>query len=253
MFLLFLLILVVLAIFTVVFIIKKVAKVAFVLGVIFIVLFFITRGAVLRDFNQLSDNIQGSPNMVLLENKGEIVAGFIKGEKIILLDDFALINELYNKNDLKEIKGDNYKLFVLNLSLIGELERIGVNNKPMTYEEISDFFVSDVSIDSITFEDLALKLDFEEGSIDMKSAVFAYLYETEFKMTKSPLLFFKNYKDGAIKVYPETMFFRFSKFIPLGWIDEKLNKLKDAVTEKAKESVNSAVTSAKDGIKGAMD
>jgi hypothetical protein len=64
-------------------------------------------------------------------------------------------------------------------------------------------------------------------------------------------LFFKKYKEDDIVVYPETIFFRFARLVPISWIEGNINKLKDTVKEKGREAVTGAVTYTKDRIKEA--
>ena len=251
--LLFFVILIILVLFIAISIIKKLFKVAFILGIIFVILYFITQGAILNDFDKIKNVLPGSSVEVLLDNDGDIIAGFTENKTIELLENKELVvaTELYLEGKLKELKGNNYKLFIIRIESLKEIEKIKINNKEVLGEELIKFFIENVPIESITLEDITIELDIE--GTNMKSALLAYLYEKELKPSKSPIFFFKNYKEKNIVVYPETIFFKFTKIIPLTWIDEKINKLKDSIEEKAKNAITGALVTVKEKIKEGMD
>ena len=244
----------VLLLFLIIGIVKKLLKIVIVLGIIFLVLLFITNGAIINDFNNLKDKLPTSSTIVLLEKDGSIITGFLEKEGIHYPMDnaqIALNNGLYKEGKLDDIKGDNYKLYIIKSQVLDGLSDIEINNKLVLLGDLKEFLLLDKSLNSITFEDLLLDVDIERG--DMGAAVFAYLYETELKISKSPIYFFKNYKADNIEVYPETAFFKFAKMVPLQWMDEKLNKLKDTISDKTKETVTGAVVAVKEKIKEAVD
>lgn len=232
---LLLVIIIIIAVFLIISVMKKLLKIALIFAIIFVILFFVTGGSIISEFSNLKDKINNEPAIVLLENDGDILTGFVDLKKLELLDKgkIASINSLYSDNKLKEIKEDNYKLFVIKTSVLNGLQDVKINNKDVSAQQIYDFFVKDQEITQITAEDIFLEIDVLDKISD-KAVLFAYLYKKELKITKSPILFFKNYKKGKIIVYPETIFFRFTKIIPLAWIDEKLNKLKDTIVEKTR-------------------
>lgn len=233
--LLLLLILFVLAIiFFIISIIKKVIKIAFILAVIFVILFLVTGGSIMSDFNKLKEKIENSSALVLLEDRGEIITGFIDIGSILLLDSEALsaANDAYKKNELKKIQENHYKIFIIKPTVLSELTEIKINNKKVTHQEALGLLLENNPILQITFEDFTADLEIaNKETRNMPAALFADLYEKEIKMTKNPIFFFKNYKEGEITVYPETIFFKFTKLMPLSWLDANLNKLKTTIKD----------------------
>lgn len=228
---LLLVLIVLVAIFLVITIAKKLFKIALVIGAIFLILFFITGGSIISDFSNIKDKV-GSSNLVLLADEG-ILTGFVQedGYKGLSDAEIARLDGLYMDNKLEEMKQDYYKLYIFKMSTLKEAE---INNKEVNKEEMKDFFIQGEGITQITIEDILLTVNISNHN--MESALFAYLYDDELKMTSSPIEFFKSYKEGELMVYPETMFFRFTKIIPLSWIDEKLNNLKNSVKDTAKDA-----------------
>lgn len=213
-------------IFIIISLMKKLLKIAFILAVIFVILFLVTGGTIMGDFSRIKQSIPTASKIVLLENDGNIITGFIDDDGIVLItnDEVNLLSILYGDKDLEQIKGEYSKLYIIKSSKLGDIE---INNKQVTLSQLNDFFLNGLEISSITFEDIALGIDLKNDQYRyMESAAFAYIYENDLRMTKSPLSFFKGYKEGKIIVHPETIFFKFTKVIPLSWIDEKLNKLK---------------------------
>ena len=195
-------------------------------------------GSIIGDFTNLKNRLNIEPSIAILSQDGTVIAGFVDREdfKIYKPTELNELQSLLDDQKLEEIKGDNYKLFIYDVSVIKQLGNIEINNKPVTSDELYNFFTTGKEISQITREDLLLGTGLPSDE-DYKGTLFAYLYEKELKPTKSPILFFKNYKDGNIIVYPESMFFKFTKIIPLSWIEGKLNKLKGSLADKTKEAI----------------
>ncbi len=208
---------------------KKLLKIALIFGVIALVLMLVTKGSIDRDFLSFQNNM-GREKMVLLEDNGKILAGFVDKKNFTLFGDVASLNALYKESNLEDMKKGYYQLLIFNIK---NMPNIKVNNKLVSHEQIENFYSEGDEISSITFEDLLLEIDVENPEQkNMQAALFAYLYERELKMSKSPLQFFSSYKRGNIKVYPESLLFQAVKILPLSWMEENINKLRESVEEK---------------------
>ena len=206
-------------------ILKKLLKVAFVLGVIFLIVFIITSGSIAFDFNDIKGKLSDSSKLILLSDGSDLMTGFIdyKGKTFFTASEFGSLNDAYKKDELINMTGENYKRFIFDVSVFKELPLIEINNIPLSGEEIYNFYVNDnplkITLSDITEGDDSIQND------NLKEALFAYLYDHELKITKSPLFFFKNYKDKAIEVHPETMFFKFVDAFPLGIISNTIDSI----------------------------
>jgi len=225
-------------------ILKKLIKIAIIFGIIFALIFFFTGGTIISDFSKLKENMN-SEQKVFLSYNNKFYAGFVYSGEYNPLDDLKLkeYETLYVDKKLSDIKENSYKVYVFNTDSLLEFENFDVNNKLVKSTDVISYFVNDVKIPSITYADLVIDKNLNNISTSMKNMLFIYLYEKELKMDKSPVIFFKNYKETEITVYPESLFFKFTKLIPLDWMKQKLNNLKDTIKNKVNEETGKIVNS----------
>jgi hypothetical protein len=230
----------VIAIFFVISIIRKLIKLAIFAVIILAVVSLVANGVIQDDFLKIKEKIGSSKQIVLLEDNGEIISGFVDNNEIMFFEDKELgqLTQYYNKKDFDMIVGENYKLFVVKMAAISGLQDVKVNNKQVSVKDIEGLLLSGGQIASITYEDFMTDLKMEKS--DMKNGMFAYLYYNYIKITKAPVFFFNNYKEGNMIVYPETAFFKFVKLVPLAWIEEKINKLRDKITDNISQAGGNA-------------
>lgn len=222
----------------VIFIIKKIFKIGIIILAVLLILVIVTGGSIIKDFSSLKNKITNSSTIVLLENNGEVITGFIDKNEVLPVD-ISSINQLYQKKSLGDIKNSNFKIFIIKTAA---LKNASINNKEVTNKQLVDFFINNKQISSITPGDIAL--DKRISGLDDKSALFAYVYKNGLSITSSPVYFFEKYKEGSIIVYPDSIFFKFTKLIPLSWIDGKLNILGEKIKETAagtKEKIKEAI------------
>jgi hypothetical protein len=227
-------IMVILLVFIIIMVIKKLVKWVFFSAIIFLLLFILTGGAITNDFNMLRQKIENSSNIVLLENNGSILTGLIESRNVTFLssNELEAIQISFNQNNFSDIRKNNGKLFIIKLKVISRLQKLEINNKQVSWQEVNDFYLRNKNVGSITYEDLILDPKISWNNRNMRAALFSYIYISDIKITKSPIFFFENYRNMYIIVYPDTIFFKFTKIIPLNWIDEKINKLKDSNNSK---------------------
>ncbi|MBR9699658.1 hypothetical protein GOV09_04335 [Candidatus Woesearchaeota archaeon] len=226
-------ILIILVIFLALSLVKKLIQWAVVAAALIIIISVFTNINIEKDFLRLKQG-EGETSIILVHD-GDPFMGFTRTDGIEFLDDLDI--------DC----GPEHKIYTYDTKLFESLETVTINNKEVSGEQIYALFEDDQLISSLTYEDFLVGVDFEDPKktdkdlvygVDFgvtpevyKRGLFIYLHEKELKMTKSPLQFFRLYKEDLIEVCPETIFFTFSKIVPLSWIDEKLNKLKDTVGE----------------------
>ncbi len=211
-------ILAVLIVFAVFFILKKLMKIAIICAVIFAVLFFVTNGNINKDFSSIKESIDREETIIVLVDGSTVLSSLKVGQAISAI----------NLEEYEGTKGTT--LYRFKTSVFREIESVEINNKEVSSEKLRTFYEDGKQISSITYEDLELEVDLEDD-LPITDALFAYLYETELKISRSPLFFFTQYKEGNIEVEPETVFFQFTKVVPLSWVEEKINKLKERVVD----------------------
>ena len=217
-----------LAFFIALSVLRRLLKFAFFLAIIFLLIFLATGKSINQDFALLQEKLRHEPTLVLLEKEGAYTAGFTEGKDIYLLSDAELA--------VLSGKGTSYEMAIVISTAFFKNESYVVNNKPVNGAQLSDYYTYGIPIESITFEDF-YEIDINNSERrNMKSGTFAYVYEEYIRPSQNPLVFFRAYQDGEIIVEPETPFFSFAKLMPLAWIEEKLNKLKDAAREEIRNN-----------------
>lgn len=209
-------------------------------GIISFVLCILGAAAVIdaRDFAEKS---QTRPQLFILEENSRMLAGVNdlfkpdEGIKKALTDDeFSYYSALHEQKDHKAMLGNKYRLFVMSM---GAFESLTEEDFRKHEEYTKDFvfmmlrsdnavevFVEHMLNESGAGEDyeglLREKLLKEApGKAELKSGFFRVLVSASVK-TRGPMFVFKEYKRGNVKIYPETMFFRTIKIMPLSMLDQ---------------------------------
>ena len=197
---------------------KKIFKLMFYAGIIVLLLMAGNAYFIYRDFMDLRENFGQSSKEAMLVDGSKVITGIVlEGDSFEALSNQQLneiSSELENK-DYEGILGDNYKLMILDVDIVEDLDNeVEVLSQKMPQEEI--------------------KKTFESGSSSEKATLFAALLSEEIIANKNPLFFFSQFKDGNIIVYPETALFKTVKLVPIGLFNNAAKSLFERTRETAK-------------------
>ncbi len=187
---------------------------------------------VYRDATDFKDNFTISDNLLLLEDNGKILTGFVLhpgGEPSILTDqqlkDFTTY---YNNNQYGNMIGSNYKMFIIKMSAFKNEGTVNYNGQQLDRKRLIDSLRSDNPADTfLQGVPNAAQNDVADDAT-LKASFFVILYTND--LGTDPLNIIFRYKEGNIIVYPETMMFKIIKYLPLdmvssaGLLSDKLYK-----------------------------
>jgi len=195
------------------------------------------------DAAEFKENFPTSENLLMLEEDNSLAAGFYMqfsagSQPSLITEDKLLIqNQYFKENNLEAIKGESYKLFIINKQALDTVDKIPFGEKTFTRQQTFDIINSENAIDDfldIYFTDIPfdqkslVKEQFLTGikikdDTEFKAMLFALLVSSAME-EKGPLLIFEEYKENNIQIYPETTLFKFIKKVPQSLL-EKVVKL----------------------------
>lgn len=201
---------------------KKLFKLLFYAGMIISLLLAANLYFIYQDFQDLRENFAASEKKVILKDDDKVLTGLLMGQEVDFLADSQLrdYSSSLKNNDYEDILGNSYKLMVFDINIIEHLDK---------EIEIEGF--------KITTDEAAATLKSDTSSSQEKAALFSVILADEILSTRNPLLFFSEFKDGNIIIYPETALFKTVKIIPVSFIKDVGGK----IFEKGKEKVKTFV------------
>jgi hypothetical protein len=186
------------------------------------------------DANDFKEKFSTQPSLVLLEEEGNLVAGYssIMGENntpsFVSSEQLASYQTKYEQGNLKDVLGQNYKIFIVKKQALDSIDKISAEGPQLTRQDIDNLLASETPIDDFitaqvgnateSQKDLAKQQMLSEISIkddiEFKGTLFQALFGSAIDK-EGPLFIFEQYKQGNITIYPETMMFKVLKRMPL--------------------------------------
>jgi hypothetical protein len=113
------------------------------------------------------------------------------------------------------------------ISVFKEMDSLLLGSVSVTGDEVYYFYSEGrdlaFNVDDLIVQEAKLATD------SLSKSLFAYIYQKELKLTKSPIMFFEEYKESNINIYPESTFFQFAKVVPISFIKDKVSAFKASV------------------------
>ena len=194
------------------------------------------------DLKDIQDNMQTSQNLFLLEKNNKINAGIswsLDGKTqpvFVTKESIDSYSAALSSNNLKEIQGDYYKVILIDEKSFDSIDEISNGQTSYTRQQIINLLNSDAPLDEfimssqkgITKDQIAvlkpqlmqtMKIKSDE---EFKGFLFAMLFSAALEQ-KGSIFILDQYKEGNIKVYPETIVFRTLKVIPSSIIEKAVS------------------------------
>ncbi len=226
----------ILAVYLLIKLFKKAFKIAIVVLLAMVALSVIFGYPIFDDFLSIKDNLAESNKLFLLDDKGDIVAGF-DGElsddnQPEAINDLGNMNSAY-ENDFKSLEEQYYKTFVVNISIFDnndENKKIEIGQLELENKKVIEMIRSDNALtefsklllidgeNKITEKNIEqVKKSLAENnnlstSNDIKAMLFMMLFSQ--KQLEDNFFLFRELRKGNIKVYPKTAFFKALDLIP---------------------------------------
>lgn len=219
-------------------VVKTFAKAMFLISSLVLFILIIVGVITLSDVGDFKKSFSNQTSLYILEKDDIIIAGFngefSNNQSPILETDHSLesINGYYINGDISSIKGDHYKLFIIDLISLEIVKTIDTGEVELTFGQVSKLLSSDTPIDDYikisSDQDLSgfqknyikenlMKTSNIEDESQFKGILFGMLFQTATEKQGSFL--FKQYKKGNIIVYPETAMFKLVKLVPSFLLD----------------------------------
>lgn len=205
--------------------------------------------ALYLDVNEFQEKFETAPKLFLLKEGDTLLAGFSgvlgkAGEKPALLSAESLtdLQATYDTKDLASMLGDNYKLFIINITVFNNItEDLLVEDEAYAKDQIVTMIHSPTAMDDFT-EDLLRRKDISAQQHDaVKRQLIAKLQkdapdDTAFKGNLFMLLLAQAVKEqgsrfiltefqhGHIRIYPETALFKLVKYTPPRYLSQILRE-----------------------------
>ena len=197
--------------------IKNVFKVIVTLVGILVVLSLVFSVVVFTDVKDITEGMQNQEKLFLFEHDGEFVTGFsgISLENVSFLNEEKLGEYNTKNDDLDYLLGESFNLFIINSDAFEDIDKIKFEDNDLSKKEAFELIES---------TDLGDELGLEGSDKEIKGAIFAVLLGESIERDK--LFIFKQFKEGNLVVYPETITFKIIENIPMSLVDNLISKIK---------------------------
>ena len=175
-----------------------------------------------QDAKDFVENFPEGPNVGLLVDGPEVFEGVVfSRDALEFLDDKEVSNlsVLFEKRKYDEIRGDHYKLIIVEASLLVGTSESNVSSG--SSEEESNHMIDRLSKGNVSSEEL------EE--------LLTNLFD---KASDDPIFFVSEIKKGNIRFYEETPLFKVIKLFPISLTNQLSSKLSESVKDISAEKLS---------------
>ncbi|MBD3313015.1 hypothetical protein GF345_01075 [Candidatus Woesearchaeota archaeon] len=189
------------------------------------------------DANDFKEKFPEEPNLFLLVEEGDILAGAKNlmhptEPEPITSEEAAVYQQLLDSSGYDSIVGKNYKVFLVSMDTFDSLAEGEIADSGFTKEDAVEAlhnddlraWLIDKSLEQAEIPDeyhdrVMQQLEEEIPSEqDIRASMF-FLLLGGASQESGPAFIIKEFKNGNIEVYPETMLFRFIKIVPESAVD----------------------------------
>lgn len=223
---------------------KKFIKIMLIVSFVLLIIFGVFSYLLYQDVKDMQEGFSELSSIVLLEDNGNILTGVKIGQKskMITQDEFELYKE--NSNDLEKLKEDYYKVMLVKLEILQDLEEVEVFDKKVNGKKAINILKSNTP--SVDFLGAGYKgrIVFENEDVTItdplkfKAAFFGVLFTNEILKNGNPLSLLSYYKQGDIVIYPETILFKVFKRLPISLVKGVFSTAKEKAEEKIKREID---------------
>jgi|GEM_PF-4905884 len=191
------------------------------------------------DATDFQETFGTSNNLYLLRDNEIVLAGFVMNnsqpEKVVFLEATILddYQQKLQENDYETVLGENYKLFIVEMSLFenSSIESFEVEDITISKEYALALLRSNTPLDSLAERVAAEKKTAKQAVLQqlnqnnitsdtiLKDQIFAIFMANEFSEQKSIKNLIMNVKNSKMYVYPKKFLLGMIRLIPDKWID----------------------------------
>lgn len=186
--------------------------------IMFIVMFFVS-----MDVADMKEKLPTEDKLFLFVNEQGVQSAYAIGTMDRIPDaisDVSDYNQYYKNDDFSELKDKYYKILVIKESFFDSVKEINFSDLTITKSEIDS--ILGASDPNSKMVDLILekrgvgpeyRSSIEDGVKDARGLLYFTMFGTMLQ-GDSPLLLLDKYKNNQMVVYPETITFKFVKYMP---------------------------------------
>ena len=178
------------------------------------------------DIKELQTNFDTAEKVILLNEKGNIVAGFSikENDDPTFFSDINTYNVAYQQQNYAKLQGSAYKLLITQKQLFDEIRYIDVIGYPVDREHAFDYIEGTTTQqkaaeniakeNNVPVERVLAQLESEFSTEnEFKGYLFAKLVGASLEKEGANYII-RSYKHDKIEVYPETITFKLIEFLP---------------------------------------
>ena len=212
-------------------VVKGIMKIIFSVFSVVIVLVLIGGAFIASDIMDLKENFPNEEKTMLLKGENKALVGSIiisledENPTLISQEQLNSYSNYLQEENLKAVLGDSYKLIIIDLDVLRDLEA-------ETFD-IGDEYSKEFLI-SILESDEPKNLFIEEyggeptiDDLELKAAIFGVMFGNI-----GPITLIEQYKNENIIFYPETAVFKVMRYLPVSLFKDAMEGIISKVEEK---------------------
>jgi len=220
----------------------KLSRALFIGGIAIVAVVAAAAFIVYEDIQDIKENFQQSSKKIVLADNSRVLTGFSLNGDIAFMPESRLdeLSANLGKKDYKSMLGSSYRLMVFDVDIISGLDAgtISISGKQLDKNYAVAVLKSDNALamlksKGISEKDLSITKEEAKSDSRVKAALFGIILTNDILGPKDVLLL-SGYKEGLIKIYPETALFKTVKYIPLSFIENAAKGLFATTKEAAK-------------------
>nr|MBI4156633.1 hypothetical protein [Candidatus Woesearchaeota archaeon] len=173
-----------------------------------------------KDFTSFKKGFENGEKLILLVDESKVYTGVNLVKPVdprisyISQEEIDMFSGYYQNNELDKILYNKSFMFLIKKDLIeNELDYIYLGDSNLSNSEAMQILTLDQYL-----EDFYSKINHQEKTpYDIRADIFLSSI-SRIAEIKSPLFLLEGYKNGQIKIYPESLTLKFIKMIPSGLI-----------------------------------
>jgi hypothetical protein len=137
------------------------------------------------------------------------------------------IMDALNKESYQNLLDDYFKIFFVKVKILDSIkqDKFQIENFNFTKKQISNALVAENPFQALGIDKNKVPEEFTASKLKM--ALFMSTIQDQ--LTSNPIFLLKEYKDGNIYVYKETIMFKALKYIPVSMVKSIISKAKDKI------------------------
>ena len=176
------------------------------------------------DAKQFQEKMENNNILFILLNGDKPIALIPvgNGAKDLMISEQETINSKIINNNYKDLTKDYFKLLFIDIKLLSSIkeENFEQGSFKITKEQAYQALISDDPFRVLGLNENNVPADLTVPKLKMT----IFMITMQKQIMENPVFLLKEFKAGNIKVYKETIMFRFIRYIPTSVVEKLINK-----------------------------